>query len=431
MPASPPVQAPKGVWNRGFSALMVIQFFGSMNDNILRGVITLGVATGGIWAASTLGTYGGTSVVGLCLTVPFLLFSGWGGQVADRWSKRSLTIMLKCVELGCAALALVAFLLGSPMLALVALLLLASQSAFFGPVKYGVIAELVERRRLAPANGWITMSTQIAIVLGTQVAGPVTDAYAPGGTSYGTLWLPGALIVFCAIAGLMPAFLMPRLPAIMPGLRFRANPFGTYVTTIRMMAKGPILRIAFAWSGFWLVGMIALLALPDLQVALAAPGEAVSPTRATTLLSVLGVASGVGSVLCGRLQKDGVRPIFVPFGAAGMTIFFVLLGILPVHFWSMAVLSAGAGFFAGFYLVPLMTLVQDRAPDDERGRYLGTTNAISFAFMTVASILYLVWNKVLGLPPEKVFLLCAALALVGCVIFYVRRNHLREWIEQT
>ena len=49
-------------------------------------------------------------------------------------------------------------------LALLTLVLIATQSAFYGPVKYGVIAELVDRRRLGPANGWIAMSTQIAIV---------------------------------------------------------------------------------------------------------------------------------------------------------------------------------------------------------------------------------------------------------------------------
>lgn len=428
--AEAPKKHPRSeVWNRGFSSLMIIQFAGAMNDNILRSVLTLGVATGGIWAATWIGQHTGTAVVGLCLTVPFLLFSGWGGQIADRFSKRTLTIWLKLSELICASVAMIGFLIGIPAIALAALVLFASQSAFFGPVKYGVIAELVDRRRLGPANGWIAMSTQIAIVLGTLIGGPVAAMYAPGGDTYGLIWLPGLLVFCCAVLGIVPSFFLPRLAATSPGIRIRKNPFSTYVDSIRLMAQGPVLRIALAWAGFWLVGMIALLAFPDLQGALAPPGESVSPIRATALVAIIGVAGGIGSAICGRLSYHGVHPIHVPIGAAGMTIFFILLGVLPINFWVMAVLTAGAGFCSGFYLIPLMTLIQDRAPDGERGRYLGTTNAISFAFMTVAAVVYFVWNKVLGLPPEKVFLLCAVLALIGCVIFYVRRHHLKEWIE--
>ena len=84
---------------------------------------------------------------------------------------------MKLAELLFVLVAVAAFLAGSAVMALVGLFLLASQSAFFGPVKYGVIAELVGRERLGPANGWISMSTQIAIVLGAQLAGNVANLY--------------------------------------------------------------------------------------------------------------------------------------------------------------------------------------------------------------------------------------------------------------
>ena len=49
--------------------------------------------------------------------------------------------------------------------------------------------------------------------------------------------------------------------------------------------------------------------------------------------------------------------------------------------------------------------------------------------MTLAAIIYLLWVKVFGLEPELVFFLCAGLASVGCVIFFIRRRHLVEWVE--
>jgi len=447
---------PDRIWNRGFIALMLIQFAGAINDNILRGAISYAIATDGIWSESAVGRYGGTALAALCLTVPFLLFSGWGGQIADRFSKNRLTMWLKTAELGCALLAMLAFVLGDPNLALATLFLLATQSAFFGPVKYGVITELVGRTRLGPANGWISMSTQIAIVLGAQVAGFVAALYAPDGRVYDMIWLPGLLMAFFAVLGLVPSLLIPRLAPQKSDLTFRINPIATYIDSIRGMTRGPVLRIALAWSGFWLVGAIALVAFPDLQVRLAEPVMApfllpsigicpvvclvevpqLDPVRAAALFSTLGISSGIGSAICGQLSRDRIRPDHVPCGALGMTVFFLLfaiaglLGLRPTPlFWTWMVLAAGAGCSAGFYLIPLMTLIQRRAPDEERGRFLGTTNAISFAFMTFASVLYLIWHKVLGLEPGLVFFLCAGLAAVGCLIFLVRRRRLHEWVD--
>jgi MFS family permease len=448
--------APKRIWNRGFSSLMLIQFAGAMNDNILRGTISYAVARDGIWSQTPIGLYGGTSLAALCLTVPFLLFSGWGGQVADRVSKRSMMIWLKVFEVVCVLLAFLAFVEGSPLMALVSLFLLASQSAFFGPVKYGILIELVGRTRLGPANGWISMSTQIAIVLGAQLAGTVAALYAPDGQRYDLVWLPGVLMVFFGLLGFLPTFIIPRLRAIEPDLRFTWNPIATYVSAIKGMADGPVLRIALAWSGFWLVGAIALVAFPDLQARLGDPAlefrflpsaahqasfmlvevPRLDPVRAATLFSTLGIASGIGSVLCGLLSRKAIHPNHVPLGALGMTIFFLLfavvgmMGLRPTPLFQIwVVMAAGAGLSAGFYLIPLMTLIQKRAPDGERGRFLGTTNAISFSFMTLAAIIYLLWVKVFGLEPELVFFLCAGLASVGCVIFFVRRRHLVEWVE--
>jgi MFS family permease len=417
------------VWNKGFCSLMVMQFAGAMNDNILRSLISVSVAIGGIWAATKVGSTVGTPIVGLCLTVPFLIFSGWGGQIADRYSKRTLMIILKAVETPCAFLALFAFAFESVNLALLTLILIATQSAFYGPVKYGVIAELVDRRRLGPANGWISMSTQIAIVIGSLIGAVASELYAPQGMDYDLVWVPGMFIIFFALLGLVPTFFIPRLIAKDPGLRVGWNPFATYIPSLRDMAKGPILGVVFAWAGFWLIGMISLSALPDLQKALAPAGEALSPVRAIALVSVLGLFSGIGSALCGWLSRDGVKAIHVPLGAAGMTVFFFLIGIVPVHFWLLAGLAAGGGFCAGFYLIPLWTLIQARAPEAERGRYLGTANAISFAFMTVGAILYAVWTKVFGLGVSEVFLLNAGLAFIGCLIFLIRRHRLAGWVQ--
>ena len=35
---------------------------------------------------------GGQGLIALCLFLPFILFSGWAGPLADRYSKRSIAV---------------------------------------------------------------------------------------------------------------------------------------------------------------------------------------------------------------------------------------------------------------------------------------------------------------------------------------------------
>jgi hypothetical protein len=69
--------------------------------------------------------------------------------------------------------------------------------------------------------------------------------------------------------------------------------------------------------------------------------------------------------------------------------------------------------FAGLYIVPLQALLQHLSPPDERGRFLGTANALSFVASSAASLIFLGARAALGIPSNRIFLICAALAFVG------------------
>ena len=161
---------------RGFRALNIVQFLGAANDNVLKQFITFAVALGGIWAAD-IGT-GGKTIAGLCLTIPFVLFSGFAGQFADRYSKSKMTILVKLVEVLVAILATVALVTGNVLFALAVLTVLGLQSTFFGPAKYGMLPELVGEEGLSKANGVLSMLTNIAVILGAFAAGPLYDNFA-------------------------------------------------------------------------------------------------------------------------------------------------------------------------------------------------------------------------------------------------------------
>ena len=91
--------------------------------------------------------------------------------------------------------------------------------------------------------------------------------------------------------------------------------------------------------------------------------------------------------------------------------------MMRVAFSSVSAFIFGAGFSAGFYILPLQSLLQKLSPDDERGRFLGTANGVSFAFLTVAALLYWSIRPAFGESPQRIFLISAALMAIGAGYF--------------
>ena len=416
---------------RGFLSLIFTQFFGAANDNMLKGVLTFMVIDG-VWSGRLRA--GGQGLVALCFTIPFIVLSGYAGQFADRNSKRYVSVLVKVVEIPIAATALLGFWFGNLWITLAALVALSCQSAFFGPAKYGMIPELVDDRDLSRANGTINMMTNIAVILGTLLAGEVADRYDPlpasdGVSAPAVLWLPGALMLALAAAGLFAVLFLVRLEPGDKNLKYNPNPFATYISAIREMSKSPLLMVMLAWGYFYLLAGLALLIIPEYTIVLK-----IDRAEASVLLGVLGAAIGLGSVTAGLISGHRIEPRLIPIGALGITVFFVLLGTvepalpalapkLRVAFSSVSGFIFGAGFFAGFYIIPLQAMLQKLSPDSERGRFLGTANAISFSFLAIGSLLFWIIKPLFIDNPQRIFLVSAALMLVGAAFFLVRLRH--------
>ena len=407
--------------NRGYLSLLVAQFLGAANDNVLKQCLTLMMVGAGIWK-DELGP-GGQAAPALCLTLPFILLSGYAGQIADKASKQQVIFWVKVAEVPIALVTLYGFWQQEFWVSLFGLLLLSTQSAFFGPAKYGVIPELVTDRHLSQANGVINMCTNIAIILGTFMAGILCDLYQPKQPDQTPLlWVPGAAMVTIAVVGLIASLWVPKLAAADPGLRFSMNPVGTYFTALREMARSPLLTVALAWSGFYMIGMLALLIVPDYKGLL----QLETDFKASLLTLSLAVAIGAGSLTAGFVSGDRIRPRLVPMGAVGMTFFFFLLGTVPPEYYSVGAMIFCTGFFAGFYIVPLQALLQHLSPDDERGRFLGAANALSFCFMTFGSLIFWFVRNKLGMPANRVHLICGILAAIGTIIGIWRLRQLEQ-----
>jgi acyl-[acyl-carrier-protein]-phospholipid O-acyltransferase/long-chain-fatty-acid--[acyl-carrier-protein] ligase len=384
--------------------LLLTQFLGAVNDNFLKTMIILLMTTqGAIWF-DAMGT-GGQGGVTLCMTIPFMVLSGYAGQIADRISKRSVSVWMKAAEIPIAVIAGVGILIGSFWVTLVAFVLICIQSTFFGPAKYGMVPELVGTEQLSHANGLLNMLTNIAVIVGTVVAGPVLLVYGAGWA-----WVPLVGLVAIAVLGVVAVVRLPSLEALDPGLQIQWNPLATYWQSLKVMARGVLLPVTMGWGAFYFLAMLALLNIFEYQSILGTGEMGVS-----ILLGILGVAIGVGSVTCGLISRGRIRPRLVIVGAGGMTVAFGAMGVTSGGYLLVAAELTVAGFFAGFFVVPLQAMLQFLSPEDARGRFLGTANAVSFAFMSVAAALYWMVAPLFEQWPWRFFLLPATVAAIAFV----------------
>ncbi len=372
------------------------------------------------------------SWINYLFTIPFILLSGYAGTFADRNSKNKVVLWVKIIEIPIAIIAAIGFWTQNVWLTMFALLGLACQSAYFGPAKYGMIPEIVESRDLSRANGLINMMTNIAVILGTLLAGQIATYYSPGAEKIAAgveplLWLPGLAMILIAVAGLVSALMLPKLE---PGDRlvsYNLNPVGTYVGSLKEISGTPLFTVMFAWAFFYFVSGLALSILPEYAGLLD-----VAADEASLLLGVLGIAIGIGCVTAGFLSGDAIRPRLVPFGGIGLATFFILLGAIPASlpFFSdtpylrilvcpSSLFVLGAGISAGFYIVPLQALLQRLTPDDELGRYLGTANGLSWTFLFLAAVFYQVLRPRFEFA-NQLFIVSGLLMFLG-VVFFVWR----------
>src|SRR2546430_2249902 len=137
---NPSIPAPEKKWRLGFWGLIATQFQGAFNENALKFlVIYLILALEKDKAQRDRLEL----LVGVLFAAPFILFSLTGGFLADRFSKRSVTIWTKVFEVGVMLLALLALVGPNFSLALAAIFLVCTHGAVFGPSEYALLPELL------------------------------------------------------------------------------------------------------------------------------------------------------------------------------------------------------------------------------------------------------------------------------------------------
>jgi acyl-[acyl-carrier-protein]-phospholipid O-acyltransferase/long-chain-fatty-acid--[acyl-carrier-protein] ligase len=426
-------------WRAGFWSLIVTQFQTAFNDNAVKFLVIYIIVAMNFpnqfrdWLIL---------VVGALFAIPFILFSMTGGYFADRYSKRSVTIGTKFLELGVMAFTILGLYLGNLPMECASVFLISMEAALFGPSKYGLLPELLPDNRLSWGNGVIELGTFVASISATMAAGIMAERYR------GREAIAGFLLLAFTCVGLATSFRISHLPAADPHRTFRWDPLGELFAQLKIIYADAVL--------FWsVVGNTYLWFLAALlQFTIVVYGHDVlhiDDARTSYLQAAVGIGIGLGSLAAGYLSRGKIEMGLIPVGALGMTIFGALLYFsqpaeLLAHWLSTAALHQAStvavkfgglvvfavrlripdlsllGFFGGFFAVPLNALIQHRPRPEQKGGVIAAANLLSFVGVFLAAGAYYLFSTVFHQTPAGVFLDGAILTLVttAASIFLLR-----------
>lgn len=387
---------------RSFHRLNGTQFLTVFNDNVFKQTLVL------LAIAAQGSEGGGASLAQMLFSLPFVLFALYAGDCADRWPKRDVVVAAKWAECGVMLLGAVALATASLGFGLAVLFLMALQSAFLGPAKYGALPEYAGRAALARANGWFQALMMVGIVLGTGVTGFALAAVGE------RVWLLPLALAAIAAAGARVAARMRRIPAAEPGRRPRFAPARRLLQGLREAGARPGLRaLLFAHALYWFAGSLVYVAWNEL-IALQPDGARLVEAERewwTLALAGLGVGLGVGSAACGVLARERPLHRLALAGAAVLALGLLAAGLAPPAPIVVFLFALAASFGAGFFLVPLRTLIQDLAPPARLGATLGISQTLDFIGIGLGGASRLALRE-LGLDARGA--LTAAGLLLGC-----------------
>jgi acyl-[acyl-carrier-protein]-phospholipid O-acyltransferase/long-chain-fatty-acid--[acyl-carrier-protein] ligase len=402
------------------------------------------------------------AVVTLCFIAPLLLFSPFAGILADKKSKRNIIVTMKCFEASFMLLGLIAMLLPklshflpdhsrtlgitSAALMILVVFLMGLQTAFLVPAKYGIMPEILSPSVLSKGNGVLEGTTFVAQLAGTSFGGILYSLLKhPSDLQTGfrdsNAWIAPAVLLLLAVIGLVAALAMGPVPAAAPNRKMTYNWFAPLRESFRVLAKSRPLALAvvgIAFAAFMtLYSRQSLLyegetrkQLDLARVAYAEkldqqrPGDPAaaqdliglehegmsesqkSELRVSMLIAMVGLGIGIGSLLAGHLSGSKLELGLVPIGGVALAFVTATLAFVLQIPWALFLCLVLVGLCAGLYVVPLYTMLQHRAPKEQKGNIVAASNFVNVAggVIAIATFYFVTFigERTLGSLPEPI-----------------------------
>lgn len=403
---------------RRFLPLFVTQFLGAFNDNLFKTAMVI-LVTYYVYSDPTKEAVF-NAISGAVFILPFFLFSALAGQLADSSDKARIIRIVKTAEIAIMVFGAAGLLIHSIPLMLLALFAMGVHSSFFGPIKYAVLPQHLEKDEVLAGTGLVEAGTYVAILMGTIAGGLVKPPVAAAG------------VLLVALAGWLAGRQVPPAPPE-PDAPVAKMDWHIIRASIRLVSATlhiPRLFLAIvSISFFWMMGAILAAQFPPLVKNVFNANEQV----ATLFLAIFSVGVGLGSVLINRLLKGRVAAIYSPAAAIAMGLFICHLywnargwpaagGELidvrtfilnPKAEWVMLDLF-GVAVSGGMFVVPLYAFLTTTVPKSETARTVAANNIVNSGAMVLAALVLSAMVQ-MGVSVEETLLL-VAVSSVGAAL---------------
>jgi acyl-[acyl-carrier-protein]-phospholipid O-acyltransferase/long-chain-fatty-acid--[acyl-carrier-protein] ligase len=403
-----------------FWGMAVTQFLGAFNDNLFKQLMLL-LATPTAVQLAAGDADDRQSEAMIVFSAAFLIFSGFAGYVSDRVSKRPVIIWSKVAEIAAMTLGMIGFLfygtIGFEGM-LIVLFLMGTQSAFFGPSKYGYLPESLRPADLPRANGIFLMLTFLSIIFGTAVAGGLLMLVGSQ-----RVWLASLVCVVLAVVGTLTSLLIRPVPPANPKLKADWQAWLVPPDILRLLLRDRALLWAIlVVAVFWMVGGMVqqgVNALGKTQLGL-------TDGKTSLLTASIGVGIALGCMIGGYLSRDRVNRNVVIVGEIGIFVTMILMSLRGgahqhlLGFYGSIPMLIAMGAFTGMFIVPIQVALQSRPPREQKGRMIATMNQCSWIGIILGAILYAVCIAIFDKydwPRNTMFAVTAALMLPVAVFY--------------
>ena len=406
---------------RRFLPLFLTQLLGAFNHNLFKFSMVI-LVTYGIYDSESEDFAFNALASGLFI-LPFFLFSSLAGQLADNYDKARITRFVKTLEIFIAVIGGVGLWLHSIPIMLTALFLLGLQSTFFGPIKYAVLPQHLQKDEVLAGTGLVEAGTYIAILAGTILGGIIIDRDGNG------VEIAIVTVFLVALIGRIAAQFMPPAPAQKEVEKIDFNFIRSSIRLISATLHVRRLYLAIiAISFFWTIGSVMIIQFPPLvENVLTA-----TPQVASLFLGVFSIGIAIGSILVNRLLKSKVSARFAPISVILMGIFVLILYFIArgweglpdgqlytfstfiVHdgAWALLGTLGGVSIFGGMFVVPLYAFLTTTVDISQTARTIAANNVVNSGCMVLGALVAL-GLSMLGVSTTEQLLLVAAMCLVA------------------
>lgn len=322
-----------------------------------------------------------TAIVNALILLPFILTLSPSGFLADKFPKNYIMKISAWFSVLLTIIICICYYSGAFWTAFVMTFIMGIQAAIYSPSKYGFIKELVGKDFLAMGNGAVNAVSIIAILAGMSVFSLSFELlYDPSHSQNEEILKQvaplGLLLVLFAFFELYLAYRLPTLRNTDEKLKFDTTKYLSgklLIDNIKLIFENKIIWLCIAGiSLFWAISQLYLVSFPvyTKNILLEDNTFYVQLCMACSGLGVI-----LGSLIAGRFSKNYIELGLIPLGAIG--IFFMTL-IIPFFssLWIYAFIFFIFGLSGAFFIIPLNSLIQFHAKENELGKILAGNNFI-------------------------------------------------------